>query len=80
MVTTLRIIAGLLGVAGLLGTYFFIHDRRQRVPGFLLFAALLCNLVGPLFHNTAIEIAVGATAMILLVASVVLYRRTPSTQ
>ena len=59
MQTTLRIIAGVLAVASLLGTIFFVHDRRQRVRMILLSTGLIVGIVGPLFRNSAIQIAAG---------------------
>ena len=75
MQTTLRIIAGVLAGASLLGTIFFVHDRRQRLPGILLSTGLIFSIVGPLFHNTAIEIALGVISTVLVVASGALYVR-----
>ena len=69
---TLRFIAGVLAVASLLMTVLYVRDRRQRAPGLLLSIGLICNIVGPLFHDSALEMAFLVISTVFVVASLIL--------
>jgi uncharacterized membrane protein YjjP (DUF1212 family) len=58
-----------MAVASLMITALFVHDKRHRVPGLLLSTGLICLLVGPLFSDGTMQIAVTSVAILLVVVS-----------
>ncbi len=65
----LTIFAAVLAVTSLVLTTLFVHDRRQRWPGLLISAGLICLLVEPMFRDSAIGIAIMVVAFVTTIAS-----------
>jgi hypothetical protein len=65
----LTLFAGVMAVASLVITALFVHDKRHRVPGLLLSTGLVCLLVGPLFSDATMQVAVTGVAVLLVVVS-----------
>ena len=68
----LSLVAAALAVVSLLGSLFFVRDRRQRLSGIFLSIGLLVLTSNALVHDPTISIALTAIATLLAVASVAL--------
>ena len=69
LVQGLTLFAGVMAVASLVITAFFVHDRRHRLPGLLLSTSLICMLVGPLLSAGSLQIALICIAIVLVTIS-----------
>jgi branched-subunit amino acid transport protein AzlD len=69
LVQALKILAGFAAVASLVITALYVHDRRQRVPGLLLPAAVLLMIVASMFDDSVLALTITGIGTVMAVAA-----------